>query len=61
MTFYQSPEQKADAAESKAELATSGKFKRPIGTCIEAAPKFFRAEEYHQRYLEKRGMSHCAI
>ncbi len=28
---------------------------------IEPAPKFWRAEEYHQRYLEKRGQSHCAI
>jgi peptide-methionine (S)-S-oxide reductase len=30
-------------------------------TQIEAAPQFWRAEEYHQRYLEKRGMTHCAI
>ena len=39
----------------------SGRFKREIVTQIEPAPKFFRAEEYHQRYLEKRGLSHCAI
>jgi peptide-methionine (S)-S-oxide reductase len=30
-------------------------------TQIEAAPKFWRAEEYHQRYLAKRGQAHCAI
>jgi peptide-methionine (S)-S-oxide reductase len=59
--FYHSPEQKAAAEESKAALAKSGRFKREIVTQIEAAPKFFRAEEYHQRYLEKRGLSHCAI
>ena len=28
---------------------------------IEPAPKFWRAEEYHQRYLQKRGQSHCAV
>jgi len=59
--FYHSPEQKAAAEESKAALAKSGRFKREIVTQIEPAPKFFRAEEYHQRYLEKRGLSHCAI
>jgi peptide-methionine (S)-S-oxide reductase len=59
--FYYSPEQKAAAEESKAALAKSGRFKREIVTQIEPAPKFFRAEEYHQRYLEKRGLSHCAI
>ena len=42
-------------------LAKSGRFKREIVTQIEPVPKFFRAEEYHQRYLEKRGLSHCAI
>jgi peptide-methionine (S)-S-oxide reductase len=59
--FYHSPEQKAAAEESKAALAKSGRFKREIVTQIEPAPKFFQAEEYHQRYLEKRGLSHCAI
>ena len=46
--FYHSPEQRATAEASKAELD-------------KPAPKFYRAEEYHQRYLEKRGLSHCAI
>jgi peptide-methionine (S)-S-oxide reductase len=59
--FYYSPGQKAAAEESKAALAKSGRFKREIVTQIEPAPKFFPAEEYHQRYLEKRGLSHCAI
>jgi peptide-methionine (S)-S-oxide reductase len=57
--FYHSPEQKAAAEKSKTEKAA--KFPRPIVTQIEPAPKFWRAEEYHQRYLEKRGQSHCAI
>jgi len=57
--FYHSPEQKAAAEKSKIDM--SDRFNRPIVTQIEAARKFWRAEEYHQRYLEKRGQSHCAI
>lgn len=59
--FYYSPEQKAAAEASKAEQNKSGRFKQPIVTLIEPAPKFYRAEDYHQRYLEKRGLAHCAI
>jgi peptide-methionine (S)-S-oxide reductase len=61
VVFYHSPEQKAAAETKKAELDQSGKFRRPIVTQIEPAPAFYRAEEYHQRYLEKHGRSHCAI
>jgi peptide-methionine (S)-S-oxide reductase len=57
--FYHSPQQKAAAEQSKIEKAA--KFSRPIVTQIEPAPKFWRAEEYHQRYVEKRGQSHCAV
>ena len=59
--FYHSPEQEAAANASKEKLEKSGRFNRPIVTQIEPAPKFWRAEEYHQRYLQKRGQSHCAI
>ncbi len=59
--FYYSPEQKAAAEQSKAGHDQSGRFRRPIVTQIEPAPPFYRAEEYHQRYLEKRGMAHCSI
>jgi peptide-methionine (S)-S-oxide reductase len=59
--YYRSPEQKAAAESSKDELEKSKRFNRPIVTQIEPAPRFWRAEEYHQRYLEKRGQSHCAI
>lgn len=61
VVFYYTPEQKVAAEEAKAALNESGRFSRPIVTSIEPAPKFYRAEEYHQRYLEKRGQAHCAI
>jgi peptide-methionine (S)-S-oxide reductase len=59
--FYHSPEQKSEAETSTKETNMSGRFPRPVVTQIEPAPKFWRAEEYHQRYLQKRGQSHCAI
>jgi peptide-methionine (S)-S-oxide reductase len=59
--FFHTPEQEADAKASKAALDASKKFKRPIATEITPAGKFYRAEEYHQRYLEKRGAASCHI
>jgi peptide-methionine (S)-S-oxide reductase len=57
--FFHAPEQEAIAKKVKAELNASGKFKRPIATEITAAEPFYRAEEYHQKYLEKRGATSC--
>jgi peptide-methionine (S)-S-oxide reductase len=59
--FYYTPEQKAAAAAVKERLEASGQFQRPIVTEITPAAEFYRAEEYHQRYLEKRGMGSCHI
>jgi peptide-methionine (S)-S-oxide reductase len=59
--FFHAPEQQAAAAASKERLEKSGKYKRPIVTQIQPASKFWRAEEYHQRYLEKHGLEHCRI
>ncbi len=59
--FYHSPEQKAAAIASKQALEQSGRFRRPIVTEIVAAGPFYRAEEYHQQYLAKRGLSHCHL
>ncbi len=59
--FYYSPEQEVAARNSKDEMDRSGRFKRPIVTEIVAAPEFWPAEEYHQRYLEKRGLAHCHL
>jgi peptide-methionine (S)-S-oxide reductase len=59
--FYYTPEQEQVAKASKEALGKSGKFSRPIATAIEPAQTFWRAEDYHQRYLEKRGLRHCHI
>ena len=59
--FYHSPEQQASANASKEKLEKSGRFNRPIVTQVEPAPTFWRGEEYHQHYLQKRGQAHCAI
>jgi peptide-methionine (S)-S-oxide reductase len=59
--FYHSPEQQAAAVASKEKLERSGAFKRPIATQIIPATDFWRAEEYHQQYLEKRGLASCHI
>ena len=57
--FFHSPQQEAAANKSKAALDASGRFRRPIATEITPAGQFYRAEEYHQRYLEKRGAASC--
>jgi peptide-methionine (S)-S-oxide reductase len=59
--FFHSPQQEAAALASKDALAKSGRFKRPIVTEILSAQEFWRAEEYHQQYLEKRGLAHCHL
>ena len=52
--FFHSPEQEKAALESKAKLEVSGRYRTPIVTEIVPAATFYRAEDYHQRYLEKR-------
>lgn len=61
VVFYATPEQKAAATTSRDALQSSGKLQRPVVTEIEPAPAFHPAEEYHQRYLEKRGLASCHI
>ncbi len=59
--FFYTPEQEAAARASKQALEKSGRFARPIVTEISPAQKFWRAEDYHQRYLEKRGLGSCHV
>jgi peptide-methionine (S)-S-oxide reductase len=59
--FYHTPEQKRLAAESKGRLGASGRFRNPIVTEITEASTFYPAEDYHQRYLEKRGLASCHV
>lgn len=57
--FTYTPEQKTAAEKSRATLDTSGLLRAPVATEIHDAPAFWPAEEYHQRYLEKRGLNSC--
>jgi peptide-methionine (S)-S-oxide reductase len=57
--FFHSPEQEKAARASVAEAQQS--HKRPIVTQIVPAVAFWEAEDYHQQYLEKRGMASCHI
>ena len=59
--FYHDSEQQQAALSSKEKLEQSGRFKRPIVTEIAPAGEFYRAEDYHQQYLEKRGLATCRI
>jgi peptide-methionine (S)-S-oxide reductase len=56
--FFHTPEQKAAAIASKENLQKSGRYKNPISTEITPASRFYRAEDYHQQYFEKRGSAH---
>lgn len=59
--FYHSPEQQAAAERVVAERTAARVYPRPIVTQIVPAVAFHPAEEYHQRYLEKRGLATCHI
>jgi peptide-methionine (S)-S-oxide reductase len=60
--FFHSPEQEKSAREKIEQLTAAGRFKpMRIVTQVVPAQTFWRAEEYHQRYLEKRGAASCHI
>ncbi len=59
--FFYTPAQRDAATASKEALEKSGRYRRPVVTEITPAPTFWRAEDYHQRYLEKRGLASCKV
>lgn len=59
--FFHDAEQQAAALASKQKLELSGKYQQPIVTEITPASTFYRAEEYHQQYLEKQVQPRCTI
>lgn len=59
--FYQSIKQRDLAIESRDDVEKSGKYHGSVVTVIEPVKEFYRAEEYHQQYLEKRCLSSCHI
>jgi len=59
--FFHSPEQEAEAKASIEQLEKAHRFSKPIVTQIVPATTFFEAEDYHQQYLEKKGLASCHI
>ncbi len=55
--FYHNPEQQEAAEASKRRLEGSNRYSRPIVTAIVPVTSFYRAEEYHQKYFKKHGLS----
>ena len=61
VVFFHNEQQEKAARASKERLESSGRYANPIVTEIVPAATFYRAEEYHQRYLEKQGLATCSI
>jgi len=61
VVFYHTPRQEAAVRASIKQLHVAGRYKKPIVTGIEPVSTFYRAEEYHQRYLQKHGRDSCSI
>ena len=59
--FFHTPEQEKSAQAAVEQLTESGVFKRPIVTQVVAAPDWWRAEEYHQKYFEKHAGFSCKV
>lgn len=61
VVFYHTEQQHQQAQDTLSQLQQSGHFHRPIVTAIEPAQDYWLAEDYHQQYLAKKGLSSCEI
>jgi len=61
VVFFHNPAQEQAAHQAIAEIDQSGRWPRAVVTQVQEAMTFWPAEEYHQRYLEKRGLGTCHI
>lgn len=59
--FFHTPQQESQAKASKESMEKSHRYAKPIVTQIVPAGTFYEAEDYHQQYLEKRGLAACHI
>lgn len=59
--FYHTEEQSRAAEKSRRQLDERGRFRRPVVTEISLATTFYPAEDYHQQYLAKRGLTSCHV
>lgn len=59
VVFFHNPQQRDAARRALEFLGASGRFARPIATEVVPAGEFWRAEEHHQKYLEKHGRASC--
>jgi len=59
--FFRNSQEEAAARASRESLQKSGKYSHDIVTEITPASRFWEAEDYHQQYFEKRGISHCLV
>jgi methionine-S-sulfoxide reductase len=59
VVFVHDAEQRVAAEASRARVQE--RLSRPAVTQIEDAPTFWPAEDYHQQYLEKRGLASCHV
>ena len=57
--FVHDEEQRQAAEASRAQVQS--RLSKPVVTQIEDAPPFWEAEDYHQQYLEKRGLASCTV
>lgn len=61
VAFWHDPQQRDQAEQKIRELNESGKWSSPVVTQVVPADRFWRAEEYHQRYFEKNGGGYCHL